>query len=115
MEHMWFLTDTSHSLKDMTKKAIGSKEAEIGSYLGQAVDMALVDKLVVRGIGATLVNAEEVFIRYVYLRNNTGVSVKNRRRTMSIMFVLCCSALPGLSGVWVKCCEVKVFPSGYLG
>lgn len=33
--------------------------------LGQAVDMALVDKLVVWGICATLVNAEEVFIRHI--------------------------------------------------
>lgn len=95
----------------MSKKAMGTKE----TYLGQAVDMALVDKLVVWGICATLVNAEEVFIRHIYLRNKNRVSVKNRRRTMSILCVLCRSALPGLSGVWVKCCEVKVFPSGYLG
>lgn len=37
-------------------------------HLGQIVDMSLVNKLVVRGSGAALMDAEEVFLGNIWLK-----------------------------------------------
>lgn len=78
--------------------------------------MSLVYELVVRGSGAALVDAEEVFLGNIYTRDN-DCHFSDEKHISSNVPSGCFSEvhLPGLSGVWLKCCEVKVFPSGYFG